>query len=247
MGKNEALRFEIFMPKGKSGRLRYNANGTGRAVIVFNRCKLADPDHASSYHFGPLKEEPTFTDSAPARDTGCDYGFMVKCAWGACSGTISVKTWIKGGQDTTVPATGTPTTQPDSGTASDYHGKPLAAPGSKIADAGGQNMSAAFVPYNCEIKAQMAQSDYDFYAFDFPGGTLHAASREGLNLVADLIRASDGAVLMRNGVDTGPFRISAELAPGRCILAVRVMHHAGSGPYAVTLGRPGSCRITETQ
>jgi hypothetical protein len=92
----------------------------------------------------------------------------------------------------------------------------------------------------------LALGDYDAYAFDFPGGVFHAESSGPLHLVADLIRASDGEVLTRAGVDTPQLRIEQTLPPGRYILQVRVMRHAAAGPYAIALGRPGVCTVEET-
>jgi len=135
--------------------------------------------------------------------------------------------------------------QPSAQAASTHHGTPLAKPGTRIADAGSQNTSAAFVPYSCRIQGHVRQGDYDSFAFDFPGGQLRAVSYQGLNLVADLIRATDGAVLQRHGVDTGPFSLSANVPAGRYIIQVRVMHHAGAGPYVIDLGQPSSCQISE--
>ncbi|MGE0392379.1 MAG: PDZ domain-containing protein [Vicinamibacterales bacterium] len=112
-------------------------------------------------------------------------------------------------------------------------------------DAGTNNSEAAAIRYNCRINGELAQGDYDAFAFDFPGGEFLAESAGNLNLVADLIRASDGEVLARSGVDTTQFRIDGPLDAGRYILQVRVMQHAGAGPYAVALGAPGACVVEE--
>lgn len=113
-------------------------------------------------------------------------------------------------------------------------------------DAGTNNTEAAAIRYNCRINGALAQGDYDAFAFDFPGGEFLAESSGTLNLVADLIRASDGEVLARSGVDTTQFRIDGPLDAGRYILQIRVMQHAGAGPYSVALGAPGACVVEET-
>lgn len=113
-------------------------------------------------------------------------------------------------------------------------------------DAGTTNNDAAAIRYHCRINGALAQGDYDAYAFDFPGGDFRAESSGSLNLVADLIRASDGEMLARSGVDTQQFLIDGPLPAGRYILQVRVMHHAGGGPYSVMLGQPGACVVEET-
>lgn len=113
-------------------------------------------------------------------------------------------------------------------------------------DAGTNNTEAAAIRYHCRINGALAQGDYDAYAFDFPGGDFRAESSGNLNLVADLIRASDGEMLARSGVDTQQFLIEGPLPAGRYILQVRVMHHAGAGPYSVMLGQPGACVVEET-
>lgn len=113
-------------------------------------------------------------------------------------------------------------------------------------DAGTNNTEAAAIRYNCRINGALAQGDYDAFAFDFPGGEFLAESSGTLNLVADLIRASDGEVLARSGVDTTQFRIDGPLEAGRYILQIRVMQHAGAGPYSVALGAPGACVVEET-
>lgn len=113
-------------------------------------------------------------------------------------------------------------------------------------DAGTNNTEAAVIRYNCRVAGALAKGDYDAYTFEFPGGEFLAESAGTLNLVADLIRASDGEVLARSGVDTTQFRIDGPLDAGRYILQVRVMNHAGAGPYTVTLGTPGACVVEET-
>ena len=113
-------------------------------------------------------------------------------------------------------------------------------------DAGTNNSEAAAIRYNCRIDGALARGDYDAYAFEFGGGTFRAHSESDLDLVADLIRASDGEVLGRSGVDTTAFTFDGPLEAGRYILQVRVMRHAGAGPYHVILGNPGGCVVEET-
>jgi hypothetical protein len=113
-------------------------------------------------------------------------------------------------------------------------------------DAGTNNNDAARIPYNCRIDGALARGDYDAYTFEHSGGTFRASSEGNLDLVADLIRASDGETLARSGVDTPQFNIEGDLDAGRYILTLRVMHHAGAGPYGVILGNPGSCIVEET-
>lgn len=112
-------------------------------------------------------------------------------------------------------------------------------------DAGTNNNDAAAIPYNCRIDGAIASGDYDAFTFNFPGGAFRAASQGDLNLVADLIRASDGATLARHGTETQQFLIEGDLPADRYILTLRVMFHAGAGDYGVTLGAPGACAVRD--
>ena len=113
-------------------------------------------------------------------------------------------------------------------------------------DAGTNNSDAAAIRYNCRIDGALASGDYDAYAFDFEGGTFRARSESNLDLVADLIRASDGETLARSGTESQAFTFDGPLDAGRYILTIRVMYHAGAGPYDVVLGEPGGCVVEET-
>ncbi len=243
LGKDETISFSVRLPKN-SGQYSYWAKGNGHASIGIKRCAVAKKNGKLSHYAGiyDLSESPVYSSAAPAHELGCDYGFFIGCYAKACSGTFSFA--VKGvasaklkvsGSGTITGGTSKPAKphQPQSGTV----------PGG---DAGGQNASAALVPYNCRINGAVSKGDYDFYTFNHPGGKLAIKSKSSLNLVADLIRASDGGLVERSGVDTPQFKFGGNIAAGRYILAIRVMNHAGAGAYKVNVGKPGNCVMTET-
>ena len=106
----------------------------------------------------------------------------------------------------------------------------------KVVPEVGQGYAQALdVGYPATVEAHMSQNDYDTYLFDFPGGTFHAHSASSLDLVADLLD-STGGFMARAQATNGAFRFDRQLAKGRYGLIIRVMNHAGTGPYVLTLG-----------
>lgn len=114
-----------------------------------------------------------------------------------------------------------------------------------VGDAGTNNNDAALVGYGCRISGELRQGDYDNFVFFFPGGPFRAHSLGSLNLVADLLDAA-GRQVARSGVDTTQFDINGTWPGGKYYLQVRVMHHAGAGPYQIQLGPDSGCRIADT-
>lgn len=104
-----------------------------------------------------------------------------------------------------------------------------------IPDPGQSYAQAAHVVYPAVIKAYMSQNDYDTFLFDFAGGAFHAQSASELNLVADLLDA-EGKMIARAMSSSGSFHFDQTLPKGRYGIIIRVMNHAGTGPYSVTLG-----------
>ena len=109
----------------------------------------------------------------------------------------------------------------------------------------GQGYAQALkVGYPAAIQATMSQGDYDTYLFDFEGGVFHAHSKSGLALVADLLDA-EGKFLARAMATGGTFQFDQNLPPGRYGIIIRVMNHAGSGPYELMLGSGAGPRYRE--
>jgi hypothetical protein len=121
---------------------------------------------------------------------------------------------------------------------------PPAASGDDLGDAGTSNMEAARISYGCRVDGTLRQGDYDNFAFYFPGGAFRARSAGGLDLVADLID-SQGQRVACSGVDTPQFDPQGNYPAGQYYLIVRVMHHAGAGPYQVQLGPDTGCLVSE--
>ena len=262
LGAKQSMHFFVFVPKN-SGTYIVSANGTGNAMVNVNRCGRAKyyasgtnyNTHTSNLKWlSKYKNGKGMGSPPPARQTGCEYGVLITCVTGVCEGNvtfavpgIAAKDLVKDGSD----ADDGSDHGSDTDDGSD-RGNFIAKPGKKKhftiigGDAGNQNSSAAKIPYNCSISGVLTKGDYDFFIFDYPGGTFRVYSEPGLNLVTDLIRASDGKVLAQSGVDTEQFLIEGDLSAGQYILAVRVMHHAGAGPYRVVLGTPGDCTVKET-
>jgi hypothetical protein len=86
--------------------------------------------------------------------------------------------------------------------------------------------------------------DYGNFVFFHLGGPFRAFSMGGLNLVADLLDGR-GERVARSGVDTPQSDIAGTYPAGRHYLQVRVMHHAGAGPYMIQLGPESGCRLTD--
>lgn len=108
-------------------------------------------------------------------------------------------------------------------------------PAKVVPEVGQSYAQALDVGYPATVEAYMSENDYDTYLFDFPGGTFHAHSASSLDLVADLLD-STGGFLARAQATNGAFRFDRQLAKGRYGLIIRVMNHAGTGPYMLTLG-----------
>ncbi len=81
----------------------------------------------------------------------------------------------------------------------------------------------------------MSQNDYDTYLFDFPGGAFHAQSQSKLDLVADLLDG-EGKKLAQARATNGSLQFNQNLPKGRYGIIVRVMNHAGTGPYSLLIG-----------
>lgn len=103
----------------------------------------------------------------------------------------------------------------------------------EVGEIGQAFAQALKVDYPSVVQGTMGQQDYDTVLFDFPGGAFHARARSQLNLVIDLLDAN-GKALSRSFGPGGFFDMN--LPAGRYGLIVRVMNHAGTGSYEITLG-----------
>lgn len=105
-----------------------------------------------------------------------------------------------------------------------------------IKEAPATSGNATVIPYQCKVQAYINRGDYDTFRFDFPGGKVRIASQGNLDLVADLWD-SKGNRIARDGQDTKKdFIIEKDLPPGTYYVQIRVMYHAGEGPYTLILG-----------
>lgn len=104
-----------------------------------------------------------------------------------------------------------------------------------VPEVGQPYAQALKVSFPATVEAFMSQNDYDTYLFDFPGGSFHAHSLSKLDLVADLLDA-EGKMLARSRGTNGTFQFDQNLPQGRYGIIIRVMNHAGTGPYSLLLG-----------
>lgn len=114
----------------------------------------------------------------------------------------------------------------------------------EVPEVGQAYAQALKVGYPATIQAFMTQGDYDTYLFDFAGGTFHAHSVSQLDLVADLLDAQ-GNMIARSRAVNGQFSFNQSLPAGRYGIIIRVMYHAGSGPYEVVIGAGSATRYRE--
>jgi hypothetical protein len=105
-----------------------------------------------------------------------------------------------------------------------------------VNEAPATSANATVLPYKCKVQAYIDRGDYDTFRFDFPGGKMRIASESNLDLVADLWD-SKGNRIARDGEDAKKdFIIEKDLPAGTYYIQIRVMFHAGEGPYNLILG-----------
>ncbi|MCX5805456.1 MAG: hypothetical protein NT010_05220 [Proteobacteria bacterium] len=105
-----------------------------------------------------------------------------------------------------------------------------------VNEAPATSANATVLPYKCKVQAYIDRGDYDTFRFDFPGGRMRIASESNLDLVADLWDAK-GNRIARDGEDARKdFIIEKDLPAGTYYIQIRVMYHAGEGPYNLILG-----------
>ncbi len=240
----------------------YSFAGRGKAAMTVTACRIPQNlnDNKNGMHSGAIlgveRKYPvqmrSFSRNQRPDLQNCSWGVFVSCIDpSGCEGVISVW-WDKwdgtSSRGTDPDATARPGAGGQAGGestgAAETPTPPPAASGADIGDAGTNNMEAARIQYGCRVEGTLRQGDYDNFAFFFPGGAFRARSAAGLDLVADLLDAK-GRKLARAGADTPQFDIQGNYPAGQYYLIIRVMHHAGAGPYQVQLGPDTGCHVTE--
>lgn len=105
------------------------------------------------------------------------------------------------------------------------------------ADVGTSISTAGKICYNSVVEAKMTSKDYDTFRFNFPGGKFVCYSLSKLDLVADILDQEGKSIARSNDHEnTKNFRFERNLKPGIYYVQIRVMRHAGAGPYYLVLG-----------
>jgi hypothetical protein len=253
MGRLQGLTYSFGVPGGLR-RVLWSYSGKGKAVMTVAACRvprnigdnkprgvIGDAELTTNRQFPAVMLRLSRGQSPDMQN--CNWGAFVWCIdANGCNGRVTIwwERWDGTDDDRPRAKAERPVEdiKPSPSQPTDLGGVV------DVGDAGTLNNYAAKIRYDCRVDGNILRGDYDAFTFEFSGGRMIVSSSGDLDLVADLLD-DRGQMIARSGTETRQFRIEGTYRPGRYILQVRVMHHAGEGSYQIQLGASSNCLVRE--